>query len=161
MLAGGTGSSPPLGLDFLRVTQGECRRCLKACLGSKIQSAQMNMAKIQAPLGLITWYLFRNRPFKMWPLEDAIASLLQINPAIYAAITAGAYMSCHDHCELDCPYPFSDARAASEPPLLPELDEVDATDLRFLSQLYHRGRGGGGGGGGGSFSDAISEMFRV
>merc|ERR1719454_1259851 len=26
----------PFGLEFLRVTTGECRRCLKSCLGGKI-----------------------------------------------------------------------------------------------------------------------------
>ena len=151
-------TADPLGMSFLRVLQGDCRHCLKECLGSQILSAQMGAAKVQAPLGLITWYLFRNRPFKMWPLEDAIGWLFKVNPAIYAGMMAGAYMSCRGHCEMDCPYPGGEGLAADTPPQLPELDEVNAEDLSFLSRLYQRGRPRGGGG---AFSDAVSDLFRI
>ena len=62
-------------MGFLRAASSDCRSCVKECVGIKVQQAQATSAKIQAPLSLITWYLFQNRPFKMWPLEDAIASL--------------------------------------------------------------------------------------
>jgi hypothetical protein len=140
----------------MRLASGDCRRCLKECLGAKIQAAQMWVMKVQAPLGLITWYLFKNRPFRMWPLEEALAQLAGVNPAVYAGAAAGAYFSCKAHCAMDCPYPGG----APKPTDLPELDEVDARDSRFLAQLYQRGRRGGGGGGG-SFASALSDMFRV
>ena len=116
--------------------------------------------KIQAPLGLMTWYLFQNRPFKMWPLEDAIASLFGVPPAVYAGGLAAAYLSCRGHCDMDCPYPGVDAPSATDTPLLPELDDADPSDARFLSALYQRGRRGSGGSAG-SFSQAVSDMFRV
>ena len=144
----------------MRIAQPDCRRCLKECLGAKIQAAQVTALKIQAPLGLLTWYLFRNRPFKMWPLEEALASFASLPPALFAGVGGAAYFSCRGHCEMDCPYPGVDAPGAEEPPQLPELDEVDASDARFLSQLYRRG-GRGGGGGGGAFGNALSDMFRI
>jgi hypothetical protein len=151
---------PPFGLSFLRVAQPECRRCLKECLGAKIQAAQIAALKIQAPVGLMTWYLFRNRPFKMWPLEDALAQFVSLPPALFAGAAGFAYFSCRDHCDMDCPYPGVDAPDGNELPMLPELDEADASDARFLSQLYRRGSSKGGGGTG-SFSSALSDMFRV
>ena len=93
-------ADPPLGLSFLRVISGDCRRCLKECLGAKIQAAQVTAAKIQAPVGLMTWYLFRNRPFRMWPLEEALAQLAAVPPGIFGGLAAGAYMSCRSHCEM-------------------------------------------------------------
>ena len=65
----------PPGLGFLRAATSDCRSCLKECVGLKVQQAQMSATKVQAPLSLITWYLFQNRPFKMWPLEDAVGQL--------------------------------------------------------------------------------------
>lgn len=40
-----------------------------------VQRAQGSLTRVQAPLSLITWYLFQNRPFKMWPLENIIFGL--------------------------------------------------------------------------------------
>lgn len=153
------GTSPaPLGLDFLRVTSGECQRCLKTCLGGKIQGAQMTFMKIQAPLSLLTWYLFKNRPFTMVPLEKALAKLFGVPPALVGGAAVGAYLSCRPLCDLDCPYPGG-SPAAEE---LPELDNADPSDLLFLHRLYQRPGGGGGRkGGGGSFSQAVSDMFRL
>lgn len=65
----------------LRFFSGACQGCLKECLGAKVQRAQANSMKYQAPISLITWYLFNNRPFKMWPLEDAMAQLGKVHPA--------------------------------------------------------------------------------
>ena len=150
---------PPFGIGFLRAFQPDCRRCLKECLGAKIQAAQITALKIQAPLGLLTWYLFRNRPFKMYPLEDALAKLVALPPALFAAVGGAAYLSCRSHCDMDCPYPGVDAPGASDPPLLPELDDADASDARFLSQLYRRSSSKAASSG--SFASAVSDMFRV
>lgn len=60
----------PPGMGWLRAFSGECRSCLRECLGSKATALQQASLKYQAPLSLVTWYLFRNRPFKMWPLEE-------------------------------------------------------------------------------------------
>ena len=148
----------PLGLDFLRAGSPECRRCLKSCLGGKIQNAQITFMKIQAPLSLLTWYLFKNRPFSMIPLEKALGKLLRIPAAVYGGGAVAAYMSCKPICEIDCPYPGG----TPPPEELPELDGVNPTDLRFLHRLYQRGGGRrGGGGGGGGFSQALSDMFRL
>ena len=148
----------PFGVDFLRITTKECRRCLKTCLGGKIQAAQVSFMRVQAPLSLVTWYLFRNRPFSMMPLEKAIAQFFGLPPVLFAGVAAGAYMSCRDLCDLDCPYPGTAAR----PDDLPELDEVQPTDTSFLSRLYQRSSGGGGGGGGGGgFASALQQMFSV
>ena len=150
-------NAAPLNMDFLRIIKPQCTRCLKACLGGKIQTAQVTAMKIQAPLSLVTWYLFKNRPFAMMPLEQAIGKLLGIHPAIYGGAAAGAYLSCRSLCDIDCPYPGGASAAVDE---FPELDDVDPTDTRFLARLYQRG-GGGGKRGGGGFADALSEMFRV
>ena len=143
-------------MDFLRVTTAECRRCLKSCLGGKVQASQISFMKIQAPLSLLTWYLFKNRPFSMIPLEKALGKLLQVPPALWGGAAVGAYLSCRPQCDIDCPYPGGSA-AADE---LPELDEANPTDLRFLQRLYRQPAGGGRSGGSGSFSNAVSEMFR-
>jgi len=157
----GQSSEPPFGIGFLRAVQPDCRRCLKECLGAKVQAAQITAMKIQAPLGLMTWYLFKNRPFKMYPLEDFLAQLVSLPPALFAGVAGAAYFSCRNHCEMDCPYPGVDAVGADDTPALPEIDAVvDASDTRFLQQLYRRG-GGRGGGGSGSFAGALSDMFRV
>jgi hypothetical protein len=145
----------PLGLEFLRVATKPCRSCLKACLGAKIQAAQISLMKIQAPLSLLTWYLFKNRPFSMIPLEKALGKLFQVPAALYGGGAVGAYLSCRSLCDLDCPYP------GGTPPIdeLPELDGADPSNIGFLHRLYHRPARGGGGGG--AFSNAVSEMFRV
>ena len=148
---------PPLGLEFLRVTSPDCRRCLKTCLGGKIQNAQMTFMKIQAPLSLLTWYLFKNRPFTMIPLEKALGKLLQIPPFVHGAAAVGAYLSCRPLCDLDCPYPGGSPPAEE----LPELENANPRDLSFLRRLYQRPAAGGGRGGGGSFSQALSDMFRL
>ena len=150
-------NAPPLGLDFLRILKPECGRCLKSCLGGKIQHAQMTAMKIQAPLSLVTWYLFKNRPFAMMPLEKALGKLLGVHPAIFAGLGSAAYMSCRELCDIDCPYPGSSV----DPQHIPELDAVDATDTRFLARLYQPRGGGGGKRGGGGFADALGEIFRV
>ena len=148
---------PPFGLDFLRITSGDCKRCLKTCIGGKIQAAQVTLMKIQAPFSLLTWYLFKNRPFTMIPLEKALGKFFSLPPALFGGAAIGAYLSCRPQCDIDCPYP-----GGSPPPEeLPELEGVNPSDLRFLQRLYQRPAAGGGRGGGGSFSDAVSEMFRV
>ena len=147
----------PYGLEFLRVTTGECRRCLKSCLGGKISNAQMTFMKIQAPFSLLTWYLFKNRPFTMIPLEKALGKLFGVPAAIYGGGAVGAYLSCRPLCDLDCPYPGG----SPQPEEMPELESADPTDLRFLHRLYNRGGRRGGGGGGGGFSQALSDMFRM
>ena len=146
----------PLGINFLRIGSRNCRRCLKSCLGGKIQNAQVSFMRIQAPLSLVTWYLFKNRPFSMMPLDQALARFFGLPPAIFAGVAGGAYMSCRDLCDLDCPYPGGTA----DPEDLPELDEVEASDTSFLSRLYQRPAGKGGGGGGG-FAEALSQMFAM
>jgi hypothetical protein len=160
--AGSTTVYPP-GMGWLRVTSDECKCCLKECVGEKIQQAQASAARIQAPMSLVTWYLFRNKPFQMWPLEDALGALVK-RRGVFGAGAVASYFSCRDRCELDCPYPGGSPGQLQ----LPELDRVDASDTTFLGRLYQRGArtadyggGGGGGGGGGSFADAVSSMFQV
>ena len=70
--------APKLNMGFMRVLSKDCVGCMKECVGLKMRKAQANSAKMQAPISLITWYLFRNRPFKMWPLEDAIGQLAKV-----------------------------------------------------------------------------------
>lgn len=55
----------------------------------------------QTPVSLVSWYLFRNRPFRMYPLEEAITSLANVPLPAYASVAATAYMTCSDHCELE------------------------------------------------------------
>ena len=45
---------------------------------AKAQKAQANVMKFQAPFSLITWYLFQNRPFKMWPIENLFRVLANV-----------------------------------------------------------------------------------
>ena len=59
----------------------ECTDCLKECIAIRAQKAQTNVVKFQAPVSLITWYLFKNRPFKMWPLEDVIKQMANVRTA--------------------------------------------------------------------------------
>lgn len=148
-------SPAPFGIDAMRITTPDCVRCVKACLGGTIQQAQISAMKIQAPLSLVTWYLFKNRPFSMIPLEKALGKVFGVHPAIYAGAASGAYLSCRKKCDLDCPFPGHDER----PDYLPELDSIDASDARFLSRLYQRG--GGGGAKKGGFASALGQMFSV
>ena len=62
-------------MRWMRAFSGECTSCLKECLGIRAQKLQANVAKFQAPISLITWYLFQNRPFKMWPIENLFQGL--------------------------------------------------------------------------------------
>ena len=63
-------SEVPASMRWTRAFTRECTSCLKECLGIRAQKAQANVMKFQAPFSLITWYLFQNRPFKMWPIEN-------------------------------------------------------------------------------------------
>ncbi|KAL1520169.1 hypothetical protein AB1Y20_023639 [Prymnesium parvum] len=148
----------PPGLGFLRAATSDCRSCVKECLGIKVQQAQISAAKVQAPLSLITWYLFQNRPFKMWPLENAIAQLAKIPPALVGGAAFATYMSCREHCEDDCPYPGGPRRPPGSPP--EELERVNAEDPSVLYRVLGGGRRGGGGGGGG-LAGAFSDFFRI
>ena len=116
----------------------------------------MSFMKIQAPISLLTWYLFKNRPFSMIPLEKALGKFFSIPPAAFGAVAVGGYLSCKPLCDLDCPYPGGSPPAGE----LPELEGVNPRDLSFLHRLYQRG-GGGGGSKSGSFSQAVSDMFRM
>ena len=91
---GAGGASAARAPSLLAASSGECRRCLKTCLGAKIQNAQVSFMKVQAPLSLVTWYLFRNRPFSMIPLDKALGKLFGVSPAAYGAVGAAAYLSC-------------------------------------------------------------------
>lgn len=173
--------SLPPGLGFLQIASSDCRSCLKECLGIKVQKAQVISAKIQAPLSLVTWYLFQNRPFKMWPLENVISQLAkvrrwhwpaslpmhrasctkfdaQIPPAIFGGLGGGLYMSCQHHCDEECPYPGK-SRTKGMPPK--ELEGVDAEDPQLLYQLFGGGGGRRGSRSGGGLGAAFSEFFRV
>lgn len=149
----------PKRLGFLRAVSGGCRRCLKNCLVTKIQRAQDQVMKVQAPLSLGTWYFFNNRPFRMWPLETSLAKLKLVPSAVWGGVVASAYMSCRDQCHVDCPYPGSEtASFAKMPP--PELENVNPRDLRFLRELYHRGSRRGGGWLR-DFKNIFGELFRL
>ena len=76
---------------------------------------------------LVTWYLFKNRPFSMIPLEEAIGKFLGVHPAIFGGAAAGTHMSCRGLCDIDCPYPGGSPAVDD----FPELDEVDPSDARF------------------------------
>merc|ERR1719446_1562059 len=136
----------------------ECRACIKECLGSKITTAQQASIKYQTPVSLISWYLFRNRPFRMYPMEDAVASLAGIPPAAYASVGAAAYMICSDHCELECSFPHRKPRAEGTP-IFPELADPRACPRtlgrlgRFLRPSQPKRRRGG------AVRDAFSHFF--
>lgn len=148
---------PPLGISWLApVFGGDCRRCLKACLGAKVQRAQVAAMKVQAPLSLVTFYLFKNRPFQMWPLEDALRAVSNVHPAAWGAAASAAYMSCRADCELDCPYPRAPG-ADARPEYMRDLDAVNPSDTGFLSRLYQGGQQKKQG----SFAQAVSEMFTL
>lgn len=66
---------------WMKAFSGECRSCLKECLGIRAQKLQANVGKFQAPFSLITWYLFQNRPFKMWPIEDLFRGIANVSCA--------------------------------------------------------------------------------
>ena len=66
---------------WMKAFSGECRSCLKECLGIRAQKLQANVGKFQAPFSLITWYLFQNRPFKMWPIEDLFRAFANVSCA--------------------------------------------------------------------------------
>ena len=66
---------------WMKAFSGECRSCLKECLGKRAQNLQANVGKFQAPFSLITWYLFQNRPFKMWPIEDLFRGIANVSYA--------------------------------------------------------------------------------
>ena len=126
------------------VASKECRGCLKECLGAKVALAQKASVKYQAPLSLVTWYLFRNRPLRMWPLEEIVGHIFGINPAIYAAAAAASYRSCEQQCDTECPYL---GRRGAPTPTMPELARVNAADFSSIQRLLRpqRRRGGGGG----------------
>ena len=94
----------------------------------------------------------------MYPLEDAIAKLGELPPVLYAGVAAGAYLSCRSQCDLDCPMPGKRAPRRDDMPELAEIANVDPTDMRFVQQLYQRGRGQRKGS---SFANALSDMFRI
>ncbi len=68
-------------MGWMRAFSGECKSCLKECLGIRAQKLQQNVGKFQAPFSLITWYLFQNRPFKMWPIEDLFRGIANVSCA--------------------------------------------------------------------------------
>ena len=53
--AAAAGSSLPPGLGFLRALGGECRSCLKECLGTQATALQQASLRWQAPISLVTW----------------------------------------------------------------------------------------------------------
>eukprot|EP00908_Phaeocystis_cordata_P007882 Transcript_18553.p2 GENE.Transcript_18553~~Transcript_18553.p2 ORF type:complete len:136 (-),score=37.35 Transcript_18553:261-668(-) len=71
-------SEVPASMRWTRAFTRECTSCLKECLGIRAQKAQANVMKFQAPFSLITWYLFQNRPFKMWPIENLFRALANV-----------------------------------------------------------------------------------
>ena len=66
---------------WMKAFSGECRSCLKECLGIRAQKLQANVGKFQAPFSVIIWYLFQNRPFKMWPIEDLFRAFANVSCA--------------------------------------------------------------------------------
>lgn len=141
-----------------RAASRECRACIKECLGGKITTAQQASIKYQTPVSLISWYLFRNRPFRMYPMEDAVASLAGIPPAAYASVGAAAYMICSDHCELECSFPHRKPRSEGTP-IFPELADPACVPEdfgpigRFLRPSQPKRRRGG------AVRDAFSHFF--
>ena len=64
---------------------------------------------------------------------------------------------------MECPYPGVQPPSPDELQAS-ELQDVDATDLSFLSRLLYRGAGRGGGGaaaGAGGLGDAMSKIFQI
>jgi len=136
-----------------RLVSGDCRRCLKECIGGPIQKAQLTSMKLQAPLGLVYAMVLKNRPMKMWPIQPILRELARTNPLFYGVAGAGVYMSCRNHCELECPYP---GKSRDGQLRLPELDDASPNDISFLSKLYE-----GGSRGVGEFSQAFRRLFSV
>ena len=112
----------------------ECLPCLKECLGAKLTAAQQATLRLQAPFSLLTWYLFRNKPFSMWPAEEALHSLASVNPSVYGTAAAVAYLSCARDCDEECPDP---RRRKPTEPVMDELKAVNLKDLSPLMKLYH------------------------
>eukprot|EP00967_Tisochrysis_lutea_P059751 scaffold76165_cov38-Tisochrysis_lutea.AAC.6 len=150
------GRSLPPGMGWLRALSGECRSCLKECLGTKATELQQASIRYQAPLSLVTWYLFRNRPFKMWPLEEVVANLFKVNPGVYGGAAAVGYMSCSSMCDQECPFP---GRAYdADAPCMAGLEEIEPSDTTWLSRLY---RSSGGRGSKGGLQDMIGTFFQM
>ncbi|EOD23535.1 hypothetical protein EMIHUDRAFT_444079 [Emiliania huxleyi CCMP1516] len=152
------GSSLPPGLGFLRALGGECRSCLKECLGTQATALQQASLRWQAPISLVTWYLFRNRPFKMWPLEEVVYNALKVHPAVWGSLAAGGYMSCSSQCDAECPFPGQ--RYDPSGPAMRELEEIDAADTSWLMRLYRQG-GSRGGGSRGGIQDTLGTLFQL
>ena len=98
-------SDLPPAQQWMRLFSKDCRRCVKQCMGKRVAVAQQNSLKIQAPISLITWYLFQNRPFRMWPLEDALALLTKVNPAVWVGAVAAMWLLVREPLRLRLPVP--------------------------------------------------------
>ena len=84
-----------------------------------------------------------------------------MHPGVYGSGAAVMYMTCQSHCDAECPYPGVRPPTADDVQM-PELDDIDPSDLSFLSRMLYRGgsrRGGGGGAGG--IGDAMSKIFQI
>uniref|UniRef100_A0A7S0ISH8 Uncharacterized protein n=1 Tax=Calcidiscus leptoporus TaxID=127549 RepID=A0A7S0ISH8_9EUKA len=145
----------PLGMGWLRAGSGECLGCIKECLGVKLHAMQASTMKYQAPLSLLTWYLFRNRPFRMWPLEDIVGKLFKVSPAVYGFLAAVGYQSCQRQCDSECPYPGIRSAPSDT---MPDLEQVNAADFSAIAKLLQpqssRRRGGG-------LASAFGQLLRV
>jgi len=146
----------PPGMGWLRVFSGECRSCLKECLGTKATALQQASIRYQAPISLVTWYLFRNRPFKMWPLEDAVSNALKVHWGIYGSAAAATYGSCSSMCDQECPFPGRSHDP--DAPVMEGLEEIDPADTAWLARLY---RQGGGGRSKGGVQDMLGTFFQM
>ena len=97
---------------WMKAFSGECRSCLKECLGIRAQKLQANVGKFQAPFSLITWYLFQNRPFKMWPIEDLFRAFANVSCA--AQLPPPLHLTSAPHL---CASPLRLTSAPHGPPL--------------------------------------------
>ena len=79
-----------------------------------------------------------------------------MSPALYGTLASGAYFSCKRHCDQECPYPGTSARAPN--PAMPGLEKVDASDGSFIMRLLQPSSRGGGGG---VFGEALSTIFQM
>lgn len=121
---------------FQKVISGDCRQCLKECLGTKIKAAQLAGMKIQGPLTVVYMLILGNRPIKMFPIELALQQIAELPAGLFGALAAAAYGSCRNDCDADCSYPGDQPPDPFEAPLLPELESVDPTDTSFLDTFY-------------------------